>query len=78
MISWRLKAVSQTHLRRGDAGDSVYVELERSTGGNRHAVDWVVEHNPELMAHFCPGTPVYFTSNISPLRGIANGSKGFQ
>ena len=29
---------------------------------------------PELLAHFCPGAPVYTLENANPLRGLANGT----
>jgi hypothetical protein len=52
--------------------------IERTLNNNSIAGKLLTDLNPQLMAHFCAGSPIVYTSNESTERGIANGTPGEQ
>ena len=72
VISWKYKAFSSKNV-------NFYEEISKITGDLNDKVSHLISiENSELTGYFVAGAPIIFTSNISPLRGIANGTKGYQ
>ena len=72
VISWKFKAFSRKNV-------NFYDEVDKLTGDYQERVKNLISlEYSELTGYFVAGAPIIFTTNISPLRGIANGSKGRQ
>lgn len=50
--------------------------LNNMTENNHTAAKLLADYNPQLMGHFCAGSPMVFTSNYNPMRGVAKSVPG--
>ena len=69
-----LKRVISWHLTYYYRGTEVNILQKLQSTNEESKIDTLIHQNPSLMMDFVEDAPVYLTSNMNPLRGLANGT----